>query len=501
MARLLAHFAHVVRQPALSALAAAVLALPTIATPTLARGPENIADVAEKVIDSVVNISTSQKVQSSSRGNAQPTPQLPPGSPFEEFFEEFFKNRRGQGGDEQTPNRSPRRVNSLGSGFIVDAAGVVITNNHVIAEADEITVILTDGTRLKADVVGRDTKTDLAVLRVKPTKPLKAVKFGDSDKVRLGEWVIAIGNPFSLGGSVTAGIVSARNRDINSGPYDNYIQTDAAINRGNSGGPLFNLDGDVIGVNTAIISPSGGSIGIGFAVPSKVVQTVTGQLQQFGEIRRGWLGVKIQQVTDEIAESLNLKPARGALVAGIDDKGPAKPAGIEAGDVIVKFDGKDIKEMRDLPRIVADTAVGQDVEVIIVRKGKEEKKTVKLGRLDDAEKPQPASAKSTPPEDKSVVQKSLGLQLSNMNDELRKKFKIKDSVKGVVITGIDAASVAADKRLAPGSTIVAIEQEQMTAPADVQKKVDALKKAGKKTALLLVATAEGDNLFVALPID
>ena len=502
MARLLAHFAHVIRQPALSAIAAAVLALPTIATPTLARGPENIADVAEKVIDSVVNISTSQKVQqSSSRGGAQPTPQLPPGSPFEEFFEEFFKNRRGQGGDDQTPNRSPRRVNSLGSGFIVDAAGVVITNNHVIAEADEITVILTDGTRLKADVVGRDAKTDLAVLRVKPTKPLKAVKFGDSDKVRLGEWVIAIGNPFSLGGSVTAGIVSARNRDINSGPYDDYIQTDAAINRGNSGGPLFNLDGDVIGVNTAIISPSGGSIGIGFAVPSKVVQTVTGQLQQFGEIRRGWLGVKIQQVTDEIAESLNLKPARGALVAGIDDKGPAKPAGIEAGDVIVKFDGKDIKEMRDLPRIVADTAVGQDVEVIIVRKGKEEKKTVKLGRLDDAEKPQPASAKSTPPEDKSVVQKSLGLQLSNMNDELRKKFKIKDSVKGVVITGIDAASVAADKRLAPGSTIVAIEQEQMTAPADVQKKVDALKKAGKKTALLLVATAEGDNLFVALPID
>ena len=307
-------------------------------------------------------------------------------------------------------------MNSLGSGFIVDAAGVVITNNHVIADADEITVILTDGTRLKAEVVGRDTKTDLAVLKVKPTKPLKSVKFGDSDKVRLGEWVIAIGNPFSLGGSVTAGIVSARNRDINSGPYDNYIQTDAAINRGNSGGPLFNLDGDVIGVNTAIISPSGGSIGIGFAVPSKVVQMVTASIQQFGEIRRGWLGVKIQQVTDEIAESLNIKPARGALVAGIDDKGPAKPAGIEAGDVIIKFDGKDIKEMRDLPRIVADTPVGRDVEVVIVRKGKEEKKTVKLGRLED-DKPVKASVTPAPAEEKSVVQKSLGLQLSNMNDE------------------------------------------------------------------------------------
>jgi serine protease Do len=498
MARLLTTFAHAFRQPALIAFAAVAIALPALSTPVLARGPENIADVAEKVIDAVVNISTSQKVDA--RSGAQ-MPQLPPGSPFEEFFEEFFKNRRGQGGDNQAPNRAPRRVNSLGSGFIIDAAGIVITNNHVISEADEITVILTDGTRLKAEVVGRDTKTDLAVLKVKPTKPLKAVKFGDSDKLRLGEWVIAIGNPFSLGGSVTAGIVSARNRDINSGPYDNYIQTDAAINRGNSGGPLFNLDGDVIGVNTAIISPSGGSIGIGFAVPSKVVQAVAMQLQQFGEIRRGWLGVKIQQVTDEIAESLNLKPARGALVAGIDDKGPAKPAGIEAGDVIIKFDGKDIKEMRDLPRIVADTPVGRDVEGVIVRKGKEEKKTVKLGRLEDSDKPQPASAKSSEPEHKSVVQKALGLDLAGMNDELRKKYKIKDSIKGVVITGVDSASTAADKRLAAGSTIVAIEQEQVAAPADVQRKVASLKKAGKKTALLLVATAEGDMLFVALPIE
>jgi serine protease Do len=495
MARLFHALAHAVRQPALAAFVAAALALPTLSAPAFARGPENIADVAEKVIDAVVNISTSQKVDS----RATPMPQLPPGSPFEEFFEEFFKNRRGQGGDDQTP-RSPRRVNSLGSGFIIDPSGVVVTNNHVISEADEITVILTDGTRLKADVIGRDQKTDLAVLRVKPTKPLTAVKFGDSDKIRLGEWVIAIGNPFSLGGSVTAGIVSARNRDINSGPYDNYIQTDAAINRGNSGGPLFNLEGEVIGVNTAIISPSGGSIGIGFAVPSKIVQAVVSQLQQYGEIRRGWLGVKIQQVTDEIAESLNLKPARGALVAGVDDKGPAKPAGIEAGDVIVKFDGKDIKEMRDLPRIVADTPVGRDVEVVIIRKGKEEKKTVKLGRLED-DKPVKASAKSEPQPEKPVVQKSLGLQLSAMTDEVRKKYKIKNSVKGVVITGVDSNSAAADKRLAAGATIVAIEQEQVKAPADVQRRVDSLKKAGKKTALLLVATAEGDMLFVALPIE
>jgi serine protease Do len=495
MARLQTASVRNARKMGLTAIALAVVALPALNTPTLARGPEKIADVAEKVIDAVVNISTSQKMEARNT----PLPQLPPGSPFEEFFEEFFKNRRGQG--DGAPNRSPRRVSSLGSGFVVDAAGIVVTNNHVIAEADEITVIFTEGTRLKAEVVGRDQKTDLAVLLVKPTKPLKAVKFGDSDRIRLGEWVIAIGNPFSLGGSVTAGIVSARNRDINSGPYDNYIQTDAAINRGNSGGPLFNLDGEVVGVNTAIISPSGGSIGIGFAVPSKTVQAVVNQLQQFGEIRRGWLGVKIQQVTDEIAESLSLKPTRGALVAGIDDKGPAKPAGIEAGDVIVKFDGKDIKEMRDLPRIVADTPVGKEVEVVVVRKGKEEKRTVKLGQLEDAEKPVKASAKSPPPEDKSVVQKTLGLQLSGMTDDLRKKFKIKDTVRGVVVTEVEAASVAADKRLVPGSVIVAIEQEQVSDPADVTRRVDSLKKAGKKTALLLVATPEGDMLFVALPIN
>src|SRR2546429_2242605 len=330
--------------------------------PASARGPDGIADIAEQVIDSVVNISTSQSVEAKGGAGRDAMPQLPRGSPFEEFFDDFFKNRRGggpKGGDKSGEMQTPRKTNSLGSGFIIDAAGVVVTNNHVIADADEINVIMNDGTKIKAELVGVDKKTDIAVLKFKPVKPLVAVKFGDSDRLRLGEWVIAIGNPFSLGGSVTAGIVSARNRDINSGPYDNYIQTDAAINRGNSGGPLFNLDGDVIGVNTAIISPSGGSIGIGFAVPSKVVQAVASSLKQFGETRRGWLGVRIQQVTDEIAESLKVSPPRGALVAGVDDKGPAKPAGIEPGDVIVKFDGKDIKEMRDLPRVVADTPVGK----------------------------------------------------------------------------------------------------------------------------------------------
>jgi serine protease Do len=507
------------RRAALAAVAASAIVLPAVSTAALARGPESVSDVAEKVIDAVVNISTSQNVE----GRSSAIPQLPPGSPFEEFFDEFFKNRRGRGdnspggpggnqgggpggnqgnqGGNQGSDHAMRRVNSLGSGFIIDSSGLVVTNNHVISEADEISVILNDGTRLKATLVGKDQKTDLALLQVKSDKPLKAVKFGDSDKLRLGEWVVAIGNPFSLGGTVTAGIVSARNRDINSGPYDNYIQTDAAINRGNSGGPLFNLDGDVVGINTAIISPTGGSIGIGFSVPSKTAMPVIEQLRQFGETRRGWLGVKIQQVTDEIADTLNLKPARGALVAGVDDRGPAKPGGIEAGDVIVKFDGKDIKEMRDLPRVVADTPVGKDVQVVVVRKGEELIKTIKLGRLEDTDK----LAAATPPKDaapksETVIQKTLGLNLANMNDDLRKKYKIKDTVKGVVITGVDAGTPAAEKRLAAGDVVVEVAQEEVKTAADLQKRIDQLKKDGRKAALLLVSNAEGELRFVALSL-
>ena len=491
------HFCRLVRQSAaIAAVSAAVIVLP--AWTAAARGPENIADVAEQVIDAVVNISTSQRVDAK-LGNM---PDLPPGSPMEEFFEEFFKNRRGQGG-QGDQDRTPRRVNSLGSGFVIDLSGVVVTNNHVIADADEINVILNDGTKLPAELIGRDTKSDLALLRVHPDKPLKAVKFGDSDKLRLGEWVIAIGNPFSLGGTVTAGIVSARNRDINSGPYDNYIQTDAAINRGNSGGPLFNLNGEVVGVNTAIISPSGGSIGIGFAVPSNSAVAVINQLRQFGETRRGWLGVRIQQVTDDIAESLAIKPARGALVAGVDDRGPAKPGGIEPGDVVVKFDGRDIKEMHDLPRIVADTPVGKEVEVVVIRKGKEETRTVKIGRLEDSEKLAAADAKkNAAPEQKSVVQKTLGLELSSLSDDLRKKFKVRDSVKGVLVTAVDpnVASSATDKRLSPGDVIVEVQYEAVGNPGDLQKRLEALKGQGKKVAVLLVSNGDGETRFVALSL-
>jgi serine protease Do len=478
--------------------AAAMLA----SAPVSARGPDGIADIAEKVIDSVVNISTSQTVEAKGGGNREAMPQLPPGSPFEEFFDDFFKNRRGgspKGGERS--EMQPRKTNSLGSGFIIDAAGVVVTNNHVIADADEINVIMNDGTKIKAELVGVDKKTDIAVLKFKPVKPVSAVKFGDSDKLRLGEWVIAIGNPFSLGGSVTAGIVSARNRDISQGPYDSYIQTDASINRGNSGGPLFNLEGEVVGVNTLIISPTGGSIGLGFAVPSKTVAVVVDQLRQFGELRRGWLGVRIQQVTDEIAESLNIKPARGALVAGVDDKGPAKPAGIEPGDVVVRFDGRDVKDPKDLSRVVADTAVGKEVDVVIIRKGNEETRKVTLGRLEDNEKVQQAAAKAKEdPAEKPVTQKALGLDLATLSKDLRTKYKIKDSVKGVIVTGVDGASDAAEKRLSAGDVIVEVAQEAVSSAADIKKRVDQLKKDGKKSVLLLVANGEGELRFVALSV-
>jgi serine protease Do len=478
--------------------ATAVLALtgaPQVVLAQSPRGPDIIADVAAQVIDSVVNISATT---TATEQRTVPMPQLPPGSPFQDFFEEFFKN--GPGGEGPQQGRPQRRSNSLGSGFVIDASGIVITNAHVIGEANDVTVIFADGRKLKAEIVGKDTKVDLAVLRVKPDKPLKAVKFGDSEKTRIGQWVMAIGNPFGLGGSVSAGIISARNRDISDQSYGQYIQTDAAINKGNSGGPLFDMNGDVIGINTAILSPSGGSIGIGFAVPSALAKPIIDQLLQFGETRRGWLGVRIQNVDESIAESLGLKEPKGALVAGVDDKGPSKPAGIEPGDVILKFDGKDVKESKDLPRIVGQTAVGKEVDVLILRKGKEVTKQVKLGRLEEGEKVAKASA-TQGDADKPTIKKALGLDLSPITDDAKRRFSIKDNVKGVLVSRVDPNSPAADKRIQAGDIIVEVQQEAVTTPDAVTKRVDALKKEGKKSALFLIANAQGDVRFVALSLE
>ncbi len=470
----------------------------------LRKGPDSIADISEKLIDTVVNISTTQRV---SRGRSVQMPQLPPDSPFRDFFEDYFNKQFPEGElNPNKPDRLERKISSLGSGFVIDASGIVITNNHVVDEADEITVIFHDGSKLKAKLLGRDSKTDLALLKVEPSKPLTAAKFGDSDKARIGEWVVAIGNPFGLGGSVTAGIISARNRDIQAGPYDNFIQTDASINRGNSGGPLFNMDGEVIGINTAIISPGGGggSVGIGFAVPSNIAQTVVSQIQKYGETRRGWLGVRISNVTDEIAESLGMKEAKGALVADVAEDGPAKKAGFQAGDVVLKFNNRDIASSRELSRFVADTEIDATVPVIVLRKGKEQTVQVKVGRLEEKDDKGKKTADNDDDDNDqtpAVKGKTLkGLALAELTPALRKQFQLEKDVKGVLVTDVDKNSAASERRIQPGDVITEISQEAVSKPEDVEKRFAELAKQGRKSALLLLANAQGELRFVTLPL-
>ncbi|MDH3580658.1 MAG: Do family serine endopeptidase [Hyphomicrobiales bacterium] len=454
------------------------------------RGPQSVADVAEKLQASVVNISTTQTVKGS---KGIPLPRVPEGSPFEEFFKDFFDRQQQQG--------RPRRVNSLGSGFVIDPSGLIVTNNHVIEEADEIIINFNDGQKLKVEeIVGKDSKTDLAILRVKPEKPLTAVGFGDSSRLRVGDWVMAIGNPFGLGGTVTVGIISAKKRDINAGPYDEFLQTDAAINRGNSGGPLFNMDGEVIGVNTAIISPTGGSIGIGFAVPSNTAVHVIDQLKKFGETRRGWLGVRIQTVTDSIAESLGMDEPTGALVASVTPGSPAEKAGIEAGDVILSFNDLDVEAMRGLPRIVARTPIGETVDVEILRGEKKKTLRVTIGRL-----PEQAVAAKTEDKPESEPEAKttslLGLSIARMSDELRSRYKIGKDVKGVVVTEVEPESAAAEKNIKAGDVIVEVTRSEVTKPAQVRAGVDEVKKSGRKSVLFLIDDGKGELRFVALPVD
>ncbi len=470
---------------------------------TRAAGPQSVADLAEPLLDAVVNISTSQTVKGGQSRSPRPRLGVPDGSPFQEFFDEFFNRQQNKDGKKPQSRPRPRKVQSLGSGFVIDPSGIVITNNHVIADADEIIINFTDGTKLKAEVVGTDKKTDLAVLKVKPKKPLVSVKFGDSRKARIGDWVMAIGNPFGLGGTVTLGIVSAVNRDIRSGPYDNFIQTDASINKGNSGGPLFNMDGEVIGINTAIISPTGGSIGIGFSTPSYLATNVISQLREFGETRRGWLGVRIQPVTEDIGESLGMKVAKGALIAGVTRGGPAEKSGVLPGDVILKFDQRDIPKMRDLPRIVADSPVGKAVDVVVLRKGKEKTIKVTLGRLEDLDKATKVSAKVDAETKKpaSSALTVLGITLGKLDEDTRKKFEVGKDVAGVVVTSVDENSQAAEKGLKVGDVIAEVGQESVQKPDDVKNRIDALKKEGRKNALLLIASKNGDLRFAVVRIE
>ncbi len=471
------------------ALALALVLQPFGVTPSFARGaPDSFADLAERLSPAVVNISTSQTV--SGRNTRQQVPGLPEGSPFEDFFEDFLERQGRQG--------APRRVQSLGSGFVIDPTGYVITNNHVIAEADEIKVIFSDGESLPAELIGRDPKTDLAVLKVEPEDDLPYVSFGKSSEARVGDWVMAIGNPFGLGGTVTAGIISAINRDINAGPYDDFIQTDASINRGNSGGPLFNMEGEVVGVNTAIISPSGGSIGIGFSVPSDTAISVIEQLREFGETRRGWLGVRIQSVNEEIAEGLGMDEPKGALVAGVNPDGPAQAGGVEPGDVIIEFDGKPVPEMRDLPKLVAETSIGRTVDLQVIRDGKEQTLSVTIERLDETDTADASGGRNGKEDDKGTAE-VLGLGLSSLTSATRSQYNVPDDVEGVVVTFVDPASAAAEKGIRRGDVIVEVAQNDVSSPSDVKDRVEEEKASGRKSVLLLLAT-NGDLRFVAVRI-
>ncbi len=488
------------RRRGLSAAALVVagsLALGAATTPLPAwarSAPESFADLVDQVSPAVVQVVV-KKEMSGGDGEQMQLPEQFPEGPFRDFFERFFKD--------QIPGPAPRKgheMGALGSGFVVDASGIVVTNNHVVADAKEITVRVKDHADYPAELLGADEKTDLAVLRVKPTKALPAVTWGDSDKMRVGDWVIAVGNPFGLGGTVTAGIISALGREIGAGPYDDFIQIDAPINTGNSGGPLFNADGLVVGVNTAIYSPNGGSIGIGFAIPSDLAQKIVAQLREKGSVERGWLGVLIQPVTPEIADSLGLSDAKGALVTEVLPDSPAAKAGVRQGDVVLSFEGTDINTLRDLTRVVADTAVGAKASIKLVRDGKEMKLAAEIG----AQKPEQATAsaegdkRSTSPSESTVVAR-LGLSVGPLDGQARQRFAIGDEAKGVVVTDVDDDKNAAEKGIKPGDVITRVNQTAVASPRDFVKAVGEAVKAKRKAVLLLVER-EGQQRFVAVEL-
>jgi serine protease Do len=488
-----AHASAPLRARLTAALLAVVLILPGL--PALAKdAPGSFADLAEKLLPAVVNISTTQTIRNPER--IPEMPQFPPGSPFEEFFKDFMDRQQ-----QQHQDAKPRRATSLGSGFIVDVGGFVVTNNHVIQDADEITVTLHDDAAFKASVVGRDTKTDLAVLKIDPgKKTLVAVPFGNSDEARVGDWVLAIGNPFGLGGTVTAGILSARARELNSGPYDDFLQTDASINRGNSGGPMFNMKGEVIGINTAIFSPSGGSIGIGFAIPSSLAKPVVDDLRKFGKTRRGWLGVRIQSLDADLAESMGLPDEKGALVAQVTPDSPAAKAGIKAGDVILKFDGKELSEMRKLPRIVAETPIGRKVDMEVWRNGHRETLQVAVGELKDEASEQAKTEQQKPqaaPAGQDIA--PAGMTVAAISPQLRERFGIDEQTQGVVVVDVKNDGAAADKGLKPGDVIIDAGQQPVRSPQDLVKIFDKARAGGQRTVLLRVENPQVIR-YVVLPL-
>lgn len=464
------------------------LAVPEDAQPDTGVMPQSFANLVEQVAPAVVNITTTAVIERPTRGPGGPA--FPEGSPFDELFREFgFPGMPG-------PEGGPRsqRSNALGSGFVISADGYIVTNNHVIDGADEIEIEFYSGKTLPAEVVGTDPKTDIALLKVDSEDAIPFVKFGDSDKARVGDWVLALGNPLGQGFSASSGIVSARNREL-SGTYDDYLQTDAAINRGNSGGPLFNLKGEVVGVNTAILSPNGGSIGIGFSMTSNVVSNVIDQLRDYGETRRGWLGVSIQNITPDMAEALGLETEGGAMVTDVPE-GPARAAGIKAGDVITTFAGNKVEDTRELVRHVADAPIGEAVEVVVQRDGEEETLEVTLGRREVAEGTVDADSGEPGDQDAGDV---LGLELMPLTSEVAAELDMPPGATGLVIQAVDPNSAASEKGLAAGDVITEVGQKPVATVADLNARIDAAREAGRKSVLVLISRG-GQSRFLALPI-
>jgi serine protease Do len=459
----------------------------------LPRQPAGFADLVERVSPAVVSVATTASLAlgESPGDKGFSMPELPEDSPFSEFFRHFFDGRGMQG----HPGAGRDKMKGLGSGFIIDPSGYVVTNDHVIKNADDITVVLSDGSRYPAQLRGRDPKTDLALLKVEAEKPLPFVQFGDSQGIRPGDWVVAVGNPFGLGGSVSAGIVSARGRDINSGPFDDYIQIDAPINQGNSGGPLFGLDGRVVGVNTAIYSPSGGNVGIGFAIPASQAGPVLEQLKAHGSVARGWLGVQIQPVSEAVAQSLGIPADEGALVAGVEKDSPAAKAGLKAGDLILRYDGKALQDFRGLPRLVAETKAGSRVQVRVLRQGRERDMPVTIGAMPQAE--HVASAQETPARPGTP---RLGLQIAPVTPEARERYGIAEDAAGVLVVGVRPGSPAAKAGIQPGSVVSMVGQTPVATPEELAGQVQQAAESGRPSVLLLVRSGD-EQRFLAVKFE
>ncbi|HVT52805.1 MAG TPA: DegQ family serine endoprotease [Dongiaceae bacterium] len=507
----------VARRIGLAATAAAVVALPALVgglatqgvtvaparadnapatqAPMVQMVPASFADLAAKVTPAVVNISSTH-VETADDQPDMPF-NVPKGSPFEQFFQQFMQQQGKH-------NPMKRKATALGSGFIVDPSGYIVTNNHVIESATDIQVTTTDGTDYPAKLIGADSKTDLALLKIEPKKPLTAVAFGDSDKARVGDWVLAIGNPFGLGGTVTTGIISARSRDIHEGPFDDFLQIDASINQGNSGGPTFNMNGEVVGINTAIFSPSGGSVGIGFAIPSNLAKPILAELKDKGQIQRGWLGVEIQQVTPEIASAMGLDEAKGALVASVQPDSPAARAQLEPGDVILSFNGQSVHEMRDLPRLVAEADPNSKADLGILRDKKQITVSTTIGKMKDdnqvASNDQQGQDNGQADNTAGVEVAALGATLAPVTQETRQQFNLDENVKGVVVADLDQDGPLADQGIRPGDVIKKVSDSDVQSPADVKRLADRAK-ADKQQVLLMLVDRGGKSLFVAVKLD